>query len=181
MRLFLIAVTTSLLTACVSGGIDRDSMNQMVEVIYAEVTHTKPVKFESKTGEAAIIGAIGGAVEEAHYGDFEDIVAGAMVGAIISSVIVSVEEGPRDGLLLKLTASDSTQYKVVSNRTDIFVGDCLELIQGPEVSILPVDSRLCQIPPSPVVATVSNSSVSTATKKLTSNKAQNAQSKRSVN
>jgi|GEM_PF-3128369 len=139
----VLAACLIIFTGCSSNGINRTDINQLVEVIYAEVIHTKLVPLDSKADEAAATGAIEGAIENSD-GDSGDVVAGALASAVASALFVSIEEGSREGLLVSLRGIDQTSYNIVVKRKDIQEGDCLQLIRGDEVSILHVESKFCR-------------------------------------
>lgn len=143
-NMLLAAVLSALLLGCSSRGIDHADINQFVEVIYAEVVKTKPVEFKSEVGKAAATGAIEGAIESTW--DDDNIVGGAIAGAIAGALFISIEEGSRQGLLVNLRATDLSHQNIVTKRTDIQVGDCLQLIKGNEVSIMKVTTNYCRIP-----------------------------------
>jgi outer membrane lipoprotein SlyB len=141
-KIFLIALISTAILGCNSKDVNRTDINQFVEVIFARVINIKPVKFDSKADEAVATGAIGGAIENS-YGDSEDVVAGAITGALVSALIVTIEEGSRHGLLVDLIGADTTPYHIVVNRQDIQIGQCLQLIKGFEVSVVHVDGKYC--------------------------------------
>lgn len=134
---------SGLILGCSSKGVNSGDINQFVEVIYAEVVRTKPIEFDSEAGKAAATGAIEGAIENS-WGDSDDVVSGAVTGAIVGALFVSIEEGSRHGLLVDLRAADLSTYNIVTKRTDLQVGECLQLIKGDEVSILKVTSKYCR-------------------------------------
>lgn len=144
-----INVATSLLALLVLSGcthhdINQHDVNQLVDVSYATVVETKPVKFDSKADEAAAMGALEGAVDAAHYGDGDDIVAGAIGGALVSALMSSLEEGSNRGLLLSLKNTNNEDLNLLVKRKDIVAGDCLRLIEGETVSVTHVDQKFCQ-------------------------------------
>ena len=144
MKYFVFSLfTCSVLLGCTNQGVNRGDINQVVEVIYAEVLKTKPIRFDSKADEAAVTGAIEGAIENSD-GNSDDILGGALASAIASALFVTIEEGSRDGLLVDLRGSDDSNFNIVTKETDILVGECLQLIKGEEVSVLHVEHRFCK-------------------------------------
>ena len=138
------ATVVMVLSACTHHDVSRYDINQLVEVSYAKVLQTKPVKFDSKADEAAAVGALEGAIDAAHYGDGEDVVAGALGGALIAALVTSLEEGGNEGLLLSLRDTENTDLNLIVKREDIIAGDCLRLIQGESVSVTHVEQKFCE-------------------------------------
>ncbi|TQV74734.1 hypothetical protein FLL45_07165 [Aliikangiella marina] len=138
------AITLLAMSACSHHGVNPNDINQLVEVSYAKVLATKPITFDSKADEAAAMGALEGAIDAAHYGDGDDVVAGAIGGALVSALMTSLEEGGNKGLLLTLKDTDEQALNLLVKRKDIVAGDCLRLIQGESVSIDHVEPRYCE-------------------------------------
>ncbi|TQV89330.1 hypothetical protein FLL46_00150 [Aliikangiella coralliicola] len=131
------------LSGCANKGVNLADAEQLVEVIYAKVLKTKPITFDSKAGQAAVMGGIEGAIENSD-GDSEDLISGAITGAIVSSVFVSIEEGSSRGLLVSMRTADNTDYNLATKNTKIKVDECLQIIRGADVSLIKVEDSFCQ-------------------------------------
>ncbi len=143
MRFFTTIITAAfLLNGCANNHIKRTEIDQFVEVIYATVENTTPVQFNSNADEAAVVGGIEGVIENSD-GNSKDMLEGAFIGAAISALFVSIEEGSNEGLLLELRSNDDTLYNFSTKLTDIQVNDCLKIIKGIEVSLDKVTTDYC--------------------------------------
>ncbi len=130
------------ISGCATHGVNRMDAEQIVEVEYARVMEIKPIHFDSKAGEAAIVGGVEGAIYNIGD-DSEDVIAGALTGALLSALTVSLDEGSSRGLLLSLKTADNSSYNLVTRHTDIKLNDCLRLLKGSEVSVDRVESEFC--------------------------------------
>jgi outer membrane lipoprotein SlyB len=141
-RSHLVLIFSIILFGCSNKGVNRADINQFVDVYYGKVVRTEPITFNSKADEAAAIGAMEGAIENSH-GDFEDAFSGAIVGALFSSFVVSVEEGSKKGLIVDIETADKSSYSLTLRTRKIQHNDCLRIVRGNEVSFKIVSSKYC--------------------------------------
>lgn len=134
------------LAGCASSGVKVDDADQFVVVIYGKVIATSEIEFESEVGKSAALGAIDGAIDQAH-GDAGDVVAGAIFEAAISALVTSVEEGSNKGLLVDVVTPEHETMSLSLKTRKIRVGDCLRLISGNQVSYHLVDPQFCNSKP----------------------------------
>lgn len=130
------------LSGCASQGLGHYNAEQVVEVDYARVVETSPFTFESHVEEAAVIGGIEGALFNIDE-EPEDMVAGAIGGALVSALFMKIEEGSNKGLLLNLYSTNDYEYSVATKNTHIRVDQCLKVIKGMDVSLETVPDYYC--------------------------------------
>lgn len=137
-----VVLTTLALSACASGDYDLSDKNQFVSEFYAEVEQINAVEFDSQAGEAAVAGGVWGAIENAD-GNRENILGGAILGALFGGVITSIFEGSKEGYEYYLHAVDGDEVIVVLDHGPAEVGDCVRVRMSNEVKVYSADSRFC--------------------------------------
>lgn len=132
-----------LLSGCANQGLSHYHAEQVVEIDYGRVVSTSPYTFDSRADDAALIGGIEGALFSVDEGP-EEMIAGAISGALISALFVKLEEGSRNGLLVDLHTTNNNFYSVVTKNTTIEPEQCLKVSRGFEVSLETVSTRYCE-------------------------------------
>ena len=130
------------LSGCASHGLGHHNAEQIVETDYAKVISTQPYTFDSQVEEAAIVGGVEGALFNIDEGA-DDVVAGAIAGALVSALFVKIEEGSNKGLMLEMQSVDNTRYSIVTKNTHIQANQCLRIVKGFEVSMKVVPEYFC--------------------------------------
>lgn len=133
--------TSLYLAGCASqSGVPHHAANQFVTTFYASVYEVRPVKFESHAQEAALWGALDGAL----LGWSEDeAFAGALLGAAIYSVATSIAEGDLQGYEVSLQAVDGDRVTVILDDFNGHPGQCVFVKVAGEVSTELVDTANC--------------------------------------
>ncbi|KZY46841.1 hypothetical protein A3733_36310, partial [Pseudoalteromonas shioyasakiensis] len=92
--------------------LDRADQNVMIKRFYAKVTSVKPVKLSSnvKTGIAA--GSAIGFVDELD-GNHEEMIAGALAGALVGGIFTAIAEGSNDAFEYSLRSEQEGSFTLI--------------------------------------------------------------------
>lgn len=133
--------TSLYLAGCASqSGVPHQAANQFVTTFYASVYNVTPVQFESHAQEAALWGALDGAL----LGWSEDeAFVGALFGAAIYSVATSIAEGDLQGYEVSLQAVDGDKITVILDNFEARPGQCVFVKVAGEVTTELVDTTNC--------------------------------------
>ena len=131
------------LSGCVSSGdYHHSAKNQVSTGFYAVVERVKPVKFKSHVGEGAAIGAVDGFMHNI-YGDADDRLFGAVVGAFFGALVTSIAEGDTNGYEFHLQDLNGEYLSVILDDKDASVGDCVIVTMAGDVYLTPQADRYC--------------------------------------
>ncbi len=141
--IFLALIFTLSLTGCASSeGYTHSSRNQFVSEFYATVESVEKIKFESHVGEGAAIGAVDGFMSNL-YGDSNDRLFGAMVGAFFGGIITAIVEGDTNGYKYGLEDLEGAYMSVILENKDALRGECVLVTIAGNVSILAQPDSYC--------------------------------------
>ena len=140
-KLTSLCLTSLYLAGCASqSGVPHHAANQFVTTFYASVYDVTPVQFESHAQEAALWGALDGAL----LGWSEDeAFVGALFGAAIYSVATSIAEGDLQGYEVSLKAVDGDMVTVILDNFEGYPGQCVFVKVALEVTTEVVNTSNC--------------------------------------
>jgi outer membrane lipoprotein SlyB len=122
--IFIFIFTFIFITSCSSHGVNRDDQNSIIQEFYAEVSFITEVQLSSNVKTGIVGGGILGALEESD-GDSEDIISGAIVGAIFGGLFTSLSEGGNQAFEYHLYSPEQGEFTLIQKeKVDISSG-CL--------------------------------------------------------
>lgn len=131
------------LGGCATQGVDRADQNVMIKRFYAKVTSVQPVKLSSnvKTGIAA--GSTIGLVDQLD-GNHEEMIAGAVAGALVGGLVTAISEGSNDAFEYSLRSEQEGSFTLIQKEQITDQSDCVEVTIASEAHIKEVDSSYCR-------------------------------------
>ena len=131
------------LGGCATQGVDRADQNVMIKRFYAKVTSVQPVKLSSnvKTGIAA--GSTIGFVDQLD-GNHEEMIAGAVAGALVGGLVTAISEGSNDAFEYSLRSEQEGSFTLIQKEHITDQSDCVEVTIASETHIEEVDSTYCR-------------------------------------
>jgi outer membrane lipoprotein SlyB len=131
------------LSACVSSGdYHHSAKNQVSTGFYAVVERVDKIKFKSHVGQGAAIGAADGFLHNI-YGDADDRLFGAVVGAFFGALVTSIAEGDTNGFEFHLQDLNGEYLSVILDDKDASVGDCVIVTIAGEVYLTRQADHYC--------------------------------------
>ncbi|MDG1752709.1 MAG: hypothetical protein P8I03_13785 [Thalassotalea sp.] len=109
---YLFLFFSLLIAGCSSNAISRDDQNAIIQEFYAEVSLVKEVELSSSVNIGIVGGGILGALEESD-GNSEDIISGAIVGAIFGGLFTSLSEGGNQAFEYHLYSPEKGAFKLI--------------------------------------------------------------------
>lgn len=100
------------ISGCSSNGIDRADQNSIIQEFYAEVSLVQEVELSSSVNAGIVGGGIIGALEESD-GNSEDIISGAIIGAILGGLFTSLSEGGNQAFEYHLYTPEQGSFKLI--------------------------------------------------------------------
>ena len=123
------------ITGCSTNGIDRNDQNSIIQEFYAEVSAIKEVELSSSVNSGIVGGGILGALEESD-GNSEDIISGAIVGAIFGGLFTSMSEGGNQAFEYHLYSPEQGSFKLIQKeKIDISSGCVLVRVSNSTTAI----------------------------------------------
>ncbi len=132
------------LGGCASQGVDRADQNVMIKRFYAKVTSVKPVKLSSnvKTGIAA--GSAIGFVDELD-GNHEEMIAGALAGALVGGLFTAIAEGSNDAFEYSLRSEQEGSFTLIQKEQVDINSGCVEVTIASQTHIKAANSSQCYL------------------------------------
>ena len=131
------------LGGCASQGVDRTDQNVMIKRFYAKVTSMQPVKLSSnvKTGIAA--GSAIGLVDQLD-GNHEEMIAGAVAGALVGGLVTAISEGSNDAFEYSLWSEQEGNFTLIQKEQINRESSCVEVTIASEAHLKQVDTSHCR-------------------------------------
>lgn len=131
------------LGGCASQGVDRADQNVMIKRFYAKVTSMQPVKLSSnvKTGIAA--GSAIGLVDQLD-GNHEEMIAGAVAGALVGGLVTAISEGSNDAFEYSLWSEQEGNFTLIQKEQINRESSCVEVTIASEAHLKQVDTSHCR-------------------------------------
>lgn len=112
------------ITGCSSNGIDRNAQNTIIQEFYAEVSLVKEVELSSSVNAGIVGGSFIGALEESD-GNSEDIISGAIAGAIIGGLFTRLSEGGNQAFEYHLYSPEQGSFKLIQKENIDISSGCV--------------------------------------------------------
>lgn len=142
----VVAIT---LAGCASqGGVSRDSLDSTIAVNYGTISSVTPVQLQSNATRNATIGGLAGLLTQARGSGTERLV-GAAVGAAVGGLATKAAEGDNMANSFIVDLNRGGTVKVVTEQTNIVVGDCVAVETGRHTNLRRVSPVQCNPPGQP--------------------------------
>ena len=140
---YIAAITILLaISACSSGGASRENLNRVISQSYAKVTGVESVQLESEVGKRSAQGVLIGALSNSD-GSGDEILIGALVGALIGGGVQKIEEGSNQAFYYQLQSAEQGEFKVLTKQTGLEVGDCVAVEKSEFTKLTKVKDENC--------------------------------------
>ena len=130
------------------GGVSRDSLDSTIAVNYGTVSSVTPVQLQSNATRNATIGGLAGLLTQAR-GSGTERLAGAAIGAAIGGLGTKAAEGDNMANSFVVDLNRGGTVKVVTEQTNIVVGDCVSVETGRHTNLRRVSPVQCNPPRQP--------------------------------
>jgi outer membrane lipoprotein SlyB len=131
-----------LLTGCASQGVDRNDENQIIKEFYASIESVTPVTLSSEVNTGIVAGA-GIGLLEGIDGNHEDMIAGAIGGAIIFGLFTAIFEGDNSAFKYHLNSKNHGEFDVVQKKKISESMSCVKVRSGKKVELIAVKAENC--------------------------------------
>jgi|TARA_Y100000780_G_scaffold102776_1_gene93266 outer membrane lipoprotein SlyB len=135
-------VSLLLLGGCATQGVDRADQQVMIKKFYAKVEDVKPVKLSSNVKTGIVGGSAIGLIDELD-GNHEDMVAGALAGAIIGGLFTAIAEGSNNAFEYALRAEQEGRFSVIQKDEIDLNSGCVEVTIASEARLKTVPAVNC--------------------------------------
>jgi len=143
MKSFAAAIlTVSLLSACSSPGVSRDDENIIIKAMYAQVQSVEPITLSSEVNTNAAAGAVVGVLDNAD-GNREEMIGGAVVGALIGGLFTKLAEGSNEAYQYNLYSEQEGHFSIVQKELINTQSECVHVRIAGEVSVQPAPESYC--------------------------------------
>ena len=136
-----------LLTGCATSGVDRKDENQIIKEFYAVIVSVTPVTLSSNVKTSMAVGAGVGAIDQLD-GNHENMIAGAIVGAIISGVFTSIVEGDDNAFQYQLHSTTQGTFTVIQKQMIPESVSCVKVRSSKAVALIEASAEHCAKLPS---------------------------------
>ena len=140
----ILAVGILSLVACQSSNtVERGDVRHVIQIDHGTVQRIDQVEVESQASKGAVIGGLSGLA----YGwnkSGKARVGGAIGGAVAGALLTRLLEGSNKANAYTIILNNGRQEKIVTEQTDIRVGDCVSIEVGTHANLRHVSSALCE-------------------------------------
>lgn len=144
MKRYLFAVL--LLSGCATQGIDRNDQGHIIKDYYASVQYVEKVKLSSQVGTGTAVGAGVGLADELD-GNSEDMISGALAGALVGGIFTALFEGSDTAYQYTLNSPEQGKFSVIQKEKLPNTVRCVKVRTGSNVQLKAVDERFCKADP----------------------------------
>jgi outer membrane lipoprotein SlyB len=138
-----IALAALLCAAFSSQSVDRMQLNSTIMINYGTVLEVGRTKIKSNAPSGAIMGGVIGAATSGKHHRGKHALEGVLAGGLLSAVL----EGKREAFAYTISLANGAEVKVITEQSDIRVGDCVSFEQGRTTNVRRVSSVHCQAAP----------------------------------
>ncbi|MCH1929916.1 hypothetical protein L9G16_06960 [Shewanella sp. A25] len=131
-----------LLSGCSSQGIERTEQNHLIKEFYARVDSYEPVKLSSNVNTGIVGGATVGVMGEID-GNHEDMIAGALAGAIVGGVFTAIIEGSDSAYKYSLLSKEEGKFILIQEELIDVSSGCVSVRVSSEATISPATKEHC--------------------------------------
>lgn len=110
------------ISGCANQGVDRADQNAIIKEFHASIASMKKVKLSSNVQTGIAGGAVVGVIDELD-GNHEDMIGGAIAGALVGGLFAAIFEGSNDAYEYKLNSQSEGDFTLIQkNLIDISSG-----------------------------------------------------------
>jgi len=135
-------LTVSFLTACSTPGVNRDDENIIVKAMYAQVQSVEPITLSSEVNTNAAAGAVIGVLDNAD-GNREEMIGGAVVGALVGGLFTKLAEGSNEAYQYNLYSEQEGHFSIVQKELVDVQSQCVHVRIASEVSVQSAPESYC--------------------------------------
>lgn len=132
----------SFLTGCASQGINRADQNEVVQEFYASVESVKKVELSSEVKTGIVGGAVVGTIDELD-GNSEDMISGAIAGALVGGIFTAIFEGSNDAYEYQLKSKKKGDFALIQKEQLADNVGCVKVRVASKVLLSSTDTVNC--------------------------------------
>jgi outer membrane lipoprotein SlyB len=119
---------------------------QSMTIQTGRVVAAQPVNLQSEAGRGALVGGVVGYATTSSRQSSSRRARNTIIGATTGGAIASSAQGSRNGMRYTVETSPGTQIQVVTDQTQIRVGDCVNVEQAGSgtANVRRVSNALCE-------------------------------------
>lgn len=119
---------------------------QSMTIQTGRVVAAQPVNLQSEAGRGALVGGVVGYATTSSRQSSSRRARNTLIGATTGGAIASSAQGSRNGMRYTVETSPGTQIQVVTDQTQIRVGDCVNVEQAGSgtANVRRVSNALCE-------------------------------------
>ncbi|WP_448550370.1 hypothetical protein [Thalassotalea fusca] len=138
-----IVMSIFMLAGCSTSGDPRANQNKIIKEFYATIIEVTPVELSSNIETGVLVGGSVGLIENLD-GDTEDMIGGAIFGALIGGIFTSIEEGSNDAFKYALSSEQEGTFTIIQkNRVDPNAR-CVKVRVAEHVTIYAASKYACE-------------------------------------
>jgi outer membrane lipoprotein SlyB len=135
-------VSLSILTGCASQGVNRADQNEIVQEFYASVESVKQVELSSEVKTGIVGGAVVGTIDELD-GNSEDMISGAIAGALVGGIFTAIFEGSNDAYEYQLKSKQKGNFALIQKEQLAENAGCVKVRVASKVQLSSTDAVNC--------------------------------------
>ena len=120
--------------------ISSSDLNQSISISYGIVRDVQSQKVDSNAGKGAVLGGLLGAATSGHH----DRGKHAAIGAVSGGLLASAMQGDRSARSYTVELMNGGEKVIMTEQSDVVVGDCVALEEGRSANIRRVPSVHCE-------------------------------------
>ncbi|ALO34673.1 hypothetical protein CMT41_08030 [Colwellia sp. MT41] len=132
-----------LLNGCATQGVDRSELNVIKKEFYASIISMKEVKLSSEVNTGIVGGASIGVIDELD-GNHEDMIAGALAGAIVGGLFTAIFEGSNKAFEYTLRTENNDLITIIQKEKVSVLSECVKVKIASKVSVVSASKEKCQ-------------------------------------
>lgn len=131
-----------LLSGCATPGVNRADQNTMIKEFYASVESIKQVELSSEVKTGIVGGATIGVLDEID-GDHEDMIAGAIAGALVGGIFTALFEGSDVAFEYALHSKKEGAFAIIQKDKIELQSNCVKVRVAKHVLMQPAAKGKC--------------------------------------
>lgn len=140
-KLLLIVV---LLNGCATQGVQRADQNIIKKEFYASVKAVKQVELSSEVKTGIVGGATVGVIDELD-GNHEDMISGALAGALVGGIFAALFEGSNVAYEYTLYSESEGDFAIIQKEKINTLTECVKVKVGSKASLLAAPTDKCNL------------------------------------
>jgi len=143
MNKLMLVISIFILAGCSTSGQPRANQNKIIKEFYATIIEVTPVELSSNVSTGVIVGSSVGLIENLD-GDSQDMVGGAILGALIGGIFTSIEEGSNDAFEYALSSEQEGTFMVIQKKRVDPNARCVKVRVAEQVTIYAASKYMCE-------------------------------------